>query len=142
MNPILLAVIAAVSAAVPTILLLISVGAPQLRAWLKAHVRRQELERLHAAISGAAVVVAAIAKQTPGFTLDDGIAQILAQVSAEVGKALVEKYGKEAVHYIAALDADERRPDIRVGPSTPPKQVPEVIRRASAAFTSSAAVPS
>jgi hypothetical protein len=127
--PIVLIAIAAASAAIPAILVLMTVGAPFLRTWLKGHVKKQELQRLHDSLRGAASVVSFVAKETKGFTLDDGIAEILSLASAEVGKALVEKYGKEAVSYVLALHADERRPDIEIGEVKSAKELLEIGKR-------------
>lgn len=130
--PALLIALAAVSAVIPTVIVLLTLGAPFLRTWLKGHVRKQELQRLHDSLRGAASVVSFVAKETKGFKVDDGIAEILSLASAEVGKALVEKYGKEAVSYALALHADERRPDINLGEVSSPKELLEIGKREAA----------
>jgi hypothetical protein len=142
--PAVLIAIAAVTAAIPTIIFLMTIGAPFFRTWLKEHVKKQELERLHNALRGAATVVSAIAKETAGFTLDDGFGQILDLAANEVGKALLEKYPAEAAAYMGALHADERRPDLKLGTDVRAKDVPAAIKRASKAANSggsSTAVP-
>lgn len=117
MNATLLAALAFLGAAIPVTITLLTIGAPFLRTWLQNHVRQQELQRLHNSLRGAAAVVSMVAKETKGFTLDDGIAQILVLSANEVGRAYVEKYGKEAVAYALALHADDRRKDIHLGDS-------------------------
>lgn len=126
--PAILIALATFVAAVPTILILINIGGPYLRAWLKEHVRKQELQKLHDSLRGTCVVVSAIAKATVGFDADDGIAAILDGVTKEVGLALLEKYPNEAAAYVGALHADERRPELKPLGKIEPHEVPNAIQ--------------
>lgn len=109
MHPVLLAIIAGLTAAIPIVITAIKVGGPFAGAWLKAHLAKDDLQRLHASLKGVAVVVSGFAKTTPGFTVDDGFALALDMAADEVGRAIVEKYGVQALSYVAALHAD---PDV------------------------------
>lgn len=115
MNPILLAIIAGASAAIPILIAVINVGGPFGREWLKNHVEKQQLQRLHDSLRGVAKIVSAVAAQTPGFKLDDGFAMLLDVLAIEVGKAVVEKYGSSAIVYAATLHADAGLPQFNLG---------------------------
>lgn len=115
MHPVLLAIIAGLSAAIPVVIAAIKIGGPFAREWLKAHLAKNELQRLHASLRGAAVVVSGFAKTTPGFVVDDGFGQALSFAADEVGIALVEKYGVQSLSYLAALHADPEVSKVHLG---------------------------
>lgn len=115
MHPVVLAIIAGLSAAIPVVIMAIKVGGPFAGEWLKAHLAKGDLQRLHASLKGAAVVVSGFAKTTPGFALDDGFAEVLNLAADEVGRALVEKYGVQASSYVAALHADPEMSKVHLG---------------------------
>jgi ABC-type phosphate/phosphonate transport system substrate-binding protein len=79
-----------------------------LPGWL-AQLSLQRRQQLKDAVSGAYLVVAAIAKQTP-TKLDDDVAAVLRLVEQELGKSLSPKEAARAKGIIAALHADPAKP--------------------------------
>lgn len=84
MPPALLAAIAFLTAAVPTIILVAKIGSPFLRTWLDLHTSAADAEKLKTALANAYAIVAKVADATPGFALDDGLATALGIVAKEL----------------------------------------------------------
>lgn len=106
MNPMLLAALAALAAAIPTIIFALGVLLPILRPWVKEHVSAMNRERLFRATKGAYVIVAEIARQTAGTTLDDGLAEVLRLVSNELGATLTDDQKRLVTHFALSMHAD------------------------------------
>lgn len=114
MPPWILAAIAALSAAIPTLIALLVLVAPTMRRWLAANVDKATRERLFLATRGAFFIVADIASKTPGFLLDDGIAKVLEIVSSEIKATLGRDPSAEelraARHIAVTMSADPNMP--------------------------------
>ena len=112
----LLAALATAAIAAPTTVAVVTLALPFARQWLNAHLTKQEMDILKAAVKGAYLVVSKFAPTT-ATTLDDQLALLLLHTDEEfqaaTGKPMTTSQKIHAAKIGMTMHADPKYPDLK-----------------------------
>lgn len=137
MSPLLIALLAGATAAIPVIIALVGLLLPLGRKWVDEHVASKDVEALRAATKGAYLLVSSVSSKTSN-TIDDALADILKLVADEFqkarGKDATPAQLEHAARIALSMHTDPSKPSLPV--KTAPNDLGAMLRGVTASVAS------